>query len=400
MSRTLRFLAVLPVLAAAASCGEKTVLVGAVLPLTGSAEIYGKPIRNGVELAFAEVTAEDFPYALQLEIVDSASDADKAAEQAEALYQKGALAVIGGVTSAEALEMVGAADRADRILLSPSASQPQLTGISKNFYRVFPSDFLEGTKMGNFATATLELETAVIIAEQQPYARGIQAVFKEAFERQGGKVLEVIEYPPNTSDYSGLLGRVLTLKPQGVYLAAYANEVAAMIRGLRGLGYQGSLLTTSSFASPQAIQQAGTSANGVFLTQAVFEADSETPEIRRFVAAYRAKYGSAPDLYAAHGFDAMKVLAQALRATERPTSNELWKGMRSIREYPGVTGSLQFDEKGDVQKYPRIYSIRDGLPVDYEGQFEERRRDLEERRRDLERRMRELERQGARPPGG
>jgi branched-chain amino acid transport system substrate-binding protein len=397
MSRTLRLLSVLLVAGGSLSCQEQTVLVGSVLPLTGTAEIYGKPIRNGVELAFAEITAGDFPYPLELEVVDSGSDAARAAELAAALYDKGALAIIGGVTSAEALEMVRAADQADRILLSPSASQPQLTGISKNFYRVFPSDFLEGTKMGNFSTATLELETAVIVAEQQPYARGIQAVFKEAFERQGGQVLEVIEYPPNTSDYSGLLARVLTLRPQAVYLAAYANQVAAMIRELRRLGFTGTVLTTSSFASPQAIQQAGGAAEGVYLTQAVFEAASDTPEIHSFVEAYRRKYGADPDLYAAHGYDAMRVVAAALRASERPTPAELWKGMRGIREFVGVTGSLQFDEKGDVQKYPRVYTIKDGAPVDYEATVAERRREIEERRRELERRMRELERQRANP---
>jgi len=397
MSRALRLLSVLVIAAAGSSCSEQTVLIGAVLPLTGSAEIYGKPIRNGIELAFAEVTAGDLAYTLELTTVDSGSDPARAAEQAAALYDQGAIAIIGGVTSAEALEMVEAADRAERILISPSASQPQLTGISKNFYRVFSSDFLEGTKMGNFATSTLDLETAVIVAEQQPYARGIQAVFKEAFERQGGKVLEVIEYPANTSDFSGLLDRVVTLRPRAVYLAAYANEVAAMIRELRRLGFAGTILTTSSFASPQAIREAGPSAEGVFLTQAVFEVDSETPESRSFVEAYRDKYGTDPDLYAAHGYDAMKVLAAALRATQRATPTEMWKGMRSIRDHQGVTGSLQFDEKGDVQKYPRVYIIKDGAPADYEGEVGEKRRELEEKRRELERRMRELERQRANP---
>ena len=74
------------------------------------------------------------------------------------------LAVIGGVTTAEALEMVSVADREGLVLLSPSASSPQLTGISKNFFRIFISDFREGTKMGNFAAGQMELSSVVILA--------------------------------------------------------------------------------------------------------------------------------------------------------------------------------------------------------------------------------------------
>jgi hypothetical protein len=67
--------------------------------------------------------------------------------------------------------------------------------------------------------------------------------------------------------------------------------------------------------------------------------------------------------------------------------------MRGITSFPGVTGTIQFDEQGDVQKFPRVYVIKDGEFVDYDGVLEDRRQGLEQRRRDLERRMRELERQ-------
>lgn len=384
--RILVFLALLPVVLGCP--GEEVVKFGAVLPLTGEAAIYGQPVQRGVDLAFEHLQSQaELPYALELVTVDSESDPEKAKELLRQIYRDGALAVIGGVTTAEALQMVPVADEVDKVLVSPSASTPQLSGISKNFYRVFPSDAREGATMGNFATQKLKAEKVVILAKEDAYAKGIQEVFKTEFERYGGEVLDLIEFPSLGSDLSGLVERVMTLRPDAVYLAAYAPDLAQMIRHLRDQGYKGTIFTTSAFAAPEIIAQVGRPAEGVFLTQAVFDIESEDPIIRNFIEAYRAKYDLEPDLYAAHGYDSLMVLAEALKKGGR-TSSEFWKGIRSIRDFSGATGTVQFDERGDVQKFPRVYVVNEGLLVDYEAEVERRRRELLERLRDLEQEQR------------
>jgi branched-chain amino acid transport system substrate-binding protein len=384
--RILVFLALLPVVLGCP--GEEVVKFGAVLPLTGEAAIYGQPVQRGVDLAFEHLQSQqDLPYELALVTVDSESDPEKAGELLKQVYRDGALAAIGGVTTAEALQMVAVSDEADKVLISPSASTPQLSGISKNFYRVFPSDAREGATMGNFATQKLKAEKVVILAKEDAYAKGIQEVFKTEFERYGGEVLDLIEFPSLGSDLSGLVERVMTLGPDAVYLAAYAPDLAQMIRHLRNQGYKGTIFTTSAFAAPEIIAQVGRPAEGVFLTQAVFDIDSEDPIIRNFIDAYRAKYSLEPDLYAAHGYDSVMVLVEALKIGGR-TSSEFWKGIRSIRDFSGATGTVQFDERGDVQKFPRVYVVNEGLLVDYEAEVERRRRELLERLRDLEQEQR------------
>jgi branched-chain amino acid transport system substrate-binding protein len=384
--RILVFLALLPVVLGCP--GEEVVKFGAVLPLTGEAAIYGQPVQRGVDLAFEHLQSQqDLPYELALVTVDSESDPEKAGELLKQVYRDGALAAIGGVTTAEALQMVAVSDEADKVLISPSASTPQLSGISKNFYRVFPSDAREGATMGNFATQKLKAEKVVILAKEDAYAKGIQEVFKTEFERYGGEVLDLIEFPSLGSDLSGLVERVMTLGPDAVYLAAYAPDLAQMIRHLRNQGYKGTIFTTSAFAAPEIIAQVGRPAEGVFLTQAVFDIDSEDPIIRNFIDAYRAKYNLEPDLYAAHGYDTVMVLVEALKIGGR-TSSEFWKGIRSIRDFSGATGTVQFDERGDVQKFPRVYVVNEGLLVDYEAEVERRRRELLERLRDLEQEQR------------
>lgn len=380
----------LALLATVVACQrDKTVRFGAVLPLTGEAAVYGEPVRKGVELAVEQLEMSgQFPYQLELVVVDSESNPEKAKQLLAELYDQDALAVIGGVTTAEALAMVAIADENDQVLMSPSASTPELTGISKNFYRVFPSDAREGATMGNFATQKLNSERVVIVAKESAYAKGIQEVFQKEFERQGGEVLEAIEFPSLSSDLSGVIERVMTLQPDAVYLAAYAEDLAQMIAYLRDQGYEGTIFTTSAFAAPEIIAEVGRPAQGVFLTQAAFDPDSEVAETRAFVDGYRAKYEGEPNLYAVHGYDAMMVLAEALRRSgEVPT--EFWSAVRSLRDFTGATGTIQFDERGDVQKYPRVYVVSNGQLIDYEAEVERRRRELLDRLRKLEEEQRQ-----------
>jgi branched-chain amino acid transport system substrate-binding protein len=367
----------------------RPVKFGAVLPLTGPLEAYAVAIKRGIEIAYEQAQNDPrLERGITLEILDSETDPAKAAALLEDLYEGGALAAIGGVTSAEALQMVEVADEEERVLVSPSASSPELTGMSRNFFRVFPSDFVEGTKMGSFAANTLKIETALILANESPYGRGIQGVFKSELERHGGEVLEVIEFQSNT-DLSGLVERVMTLKPDAVYLAAYWEDLVALIRQLRGVGYEGKILTTSAFATAQAVARAGESADGVIFTQTIFDLATASGPIREFADTYQLKYGESPDLYAAHGYDAMRVLVEAL-AEGGSLPNEFWKGMRGIRAMPGATGAIQFDEKGDVQKYPRVYVIREGEPINYEQHVERIKRAFQERMQEIEERQRRL----------
>ena len=161
-------LPLLLVLALAGCQGSGKVKVGAVLPLSGDAAVYGQAIRRGIELA-QERTARTAEAPFEIEVLwrDTKSDPELAKRLLEATYDEGAIVAIGGATSAEALAMVPVADRAGRVLLSPSASQPQLSGVSSNFYRVFPSDASEGTMMANFARQNLELSKVVVLAKEE-----------------------------------------------------------------------------------------------------------------------------------------------------------------------------------------------------------------------------------------
>lgn len=378
----------------AMGCKQKAIPIGAILPITGSDNVYGEPVKKGIELAYEEIKADpEYSKKIVLTVVDSGSDPEKAKEQLSAQYDAGALLAIGGVTSSEAKEMIAVAERYDRVLVSPTASAPELSGLSRNFYRIWPSDFAAASRMAQFVSQDLEIDEVVVVAaEQHEYAMGIQGAFESAYDGLGGKVVETIEFPEYTTDFSGLLERVMTLAPKAVYLTAYGEAIGQMIQDLRKKGYEGKILTTSAFASPRFIVPVGDAAQGVILTQTVFELDSDYAHIQNFVNRYKAKYGEDPDIFAAHGYDVMKIVAQAVQ-NHPAIPSEVPKGLRDIEDFPGVTGSIKFNEKGDVLKFPRVYIIgRDLSLYDYTERVRQQKGEIKKRRDELKRKLEEIQR--------
>ena len=113
-----------------------------------------------------------------------------------------------------------------------------------------------------------------------------------------------------------------------------------------------------------------------------------------FVAAYNQKYGTDPDVWSGHGYDAILLCAAALKASTSSLPQEFLKGMRAMDPLTGVTGNIQFDEKGNVQKFARIHTIQDGKLLDYRKWRQEREKAIRKRIDDLRLQSERLRNQG------
>jgi branched-chain amino acid transport system substrate-binding protein len=346
------------------ACSRSSVPVAVILPLTGQYATYGVAIEKGIKLAYEELKEEKH-LAVKIDgfkVRDTKSELDRVVLWTEKEIDGGAVAIIGGVTTAEAKAMIPIADKKGVLLLSPSASSPELSGISKNFFRVWPSDQTEATKLAQSAYGELGAKTLVVVAGEDPYSKGAEKVFKAAYTAAGGQILETIEYPASSRDLSGVAVRVSELQPQGVFVADYADGAARFIGDLRKRQFPGRVLTTSAFATSASVERLGADAQGVILAQTAFDLNSTDEDVKTFVASFKTAYGEVPDIYAAYGYDAMRALSHAAQGRQI-TSADLIAGLRSdaFKSYEGITGPISFDDKGDVMKTPRLYTIGSDL---------------------------------------
>lgn len=433
-TRTLVLLGALCLLLTA-GCGPEvpTVNFSVILPMTGPAGIYGEEIANGIQLRQDRLMSgdEELAYNVVVEVIDSEGDAQQAASLLETAFST-SLAAIGGATSAEALAMVPVAEEADRVLVSPSASSPELSGASEYFYRLFPSAEIEASTMATFLRDRVNVRRLALVVEDSAFGTSLADSVEQVW---GTELAGRVTFTPS-SDQNAMVQEALGYEADGIYVAASGAALAEAIQALRLAGFDEGgdkrLATSSSLMIEAVLEAAGPAANGVFFTAPVFDVDGPDEPTASFVADYRERFTdpaawtayqeavaederargalegmdlgnpglaaartdaeaavealaaaedalNTPSYYAGLGYDSMGVLIGALAELEViNVPSDFLKGMRAIRELPGVTGTIQFRETGDVQKFTRIYQVVDGKPVDFEKHTEERIRKLRE----------------------
>ncbi|HUK14029.1 MAG TPA: ABC transporter substrate-binding protein [Thermoanaerobaculaceae bacterium] len=342
-----------------AACGQK-VVVGVVLPESGENKVYGSSLKAGITLAFDDAIAKQSPVGIEAHYRDSLSHPEYAAKEAQELYKSGALVVIGGATSAEAKAMIPEAEKAQALLISPSASEPGLAATSNLFFRVVPSDEFEAKVAAKFLATQKKVHTVMVLFEKGLYADGLVPVFTSEFEKAGGKITGQLSVGPMDWD-KAVADAIPAQKPDAIFVCAYAEEILASLGVIRNAHFPGVVCVTSSFDTGDVVKRAGALANGVFVSKVGVDFDSQQEPIRSFVKRFKlANRGATPDLFAAYGFDAATAALDALRDPPPKNVNDLLVRLMSLGDKQGVTGKFVFDKVGNITHYPRMHVIKDG----------------------------------------
>ena len=353
---------------AAAGCSSE-VRVGAVISETGAVASYGAKVRNGLELALDEVNgAGGLAHGRKLTLLfrDDATNPDRGREVTHELIEdEGLELIIGAVSSRVTLAIAPLCESRHVLLLSPTSSAPEITDAGDYVYRNYPSDIREGTSMARFAK-DLGLDRVVIISMSDEFGAGLRDVFTQQYEGRARQVVGAFEF---REDDAGRFGEIAAetakLAPEGVYVVAYENALAAMLPLLVDSDRYPVIMTTSAVTA-NTVRMAGDAAENLVYPQSWFDVDSRDPAVAEFVSAYRARYSEEPDLYAAHGYDALKILVRAIDAQGGASSDAVRRGLNAIEDHDGAAGKTTFDRNGDVLRHPRIMIIRHGASVPYD----------------------------------
>lgn len=385
LSKFLPFALLFPFALANVGCDQDTLVVGAVLPLSGPEQANGEEAKRGLELALEKVNTDG--NRLELVVVDSQSNPAHAAQQAEKLFkEQNAVAVVGGTSTLEARALATVAESAEKILMVPSAGDQQISKDSKHVYRISVSDAAIGSKLAAFAHKSLNAETAVIWGEDDQFVATLQEGFESTFQNLGGESLGARTVGP---DELGEAEEISDKKSDVIVLNGQNAWLQSMVTGIRERGYKGKLLAPQAFSGPANLESMGRDARGVMFAYAPLIETYDTT--KSFIAEYEQKFGTPPSLYAAEAFDSLQVLAAAAR-DKPPIVSEIRRGLRDqVKDFSGVTGSLEFDDSGAVKKFPRVYSLDDQLTMrDHEDLMEEIRAERERKIKEIRDRLNQM----------
>ncbi|RCV63323.1 branched-chain amino acid transport system substrate-binding protein [Methanophagales archaeon] len=342
--------------------------IGAVLPLTGDFAIYGEKMQNGIDLAVQEINEKGGINSKNLVVIyedDQGDPKTSVAAFRKIIAVENVSVVIGGAISSTALPTAPIADKESVVLFSPAATSPKLTGISKYFFRNWPSDTYEGTIMGEFTADELKLHNVAVLYVNNDWGVGISQVFEKTFREKGGTIVAEEAFDPGASDFRTQLTKIKESDPQAIYIIGYLKELLILLKQKEELGIETQILSSSGFYDPQILQEVGEAAEGTIFTVPTYDPESPNEVEKAYVSTYEAKYGVTPDIWSAQAYDAMNIIAYALRngATSGP---EIQVELLKIKGFEGVTGLTSFDEKGEVQKPLRFLMVKNGEFITYQ----------------------------------
>lgn len=353
MKKVVLFSGIAAMLMSLVGCSKKesnTIKVGGIAPLSGAVAVYGVECKNGIDLAIEEINAAGGIDGKALEFVceDDEGSPDKTVNAFKKLIAKdGVKFVIGSLTSG-CTQAVTTLSQASKVLqIAPAATAPAITDAGNYVFRACFIDPFQGTVGGKFAYNNIGARKAAILYDAgNDYSVGLYENFIASFKSLGGEVVAAESYATGDKDFNAQLTKIKNANPDVVYLPDYYGTVALIAKQLRAQGIKAPLVGGDGWDGLTG--NAGEEVlNGFYSNH--YADDSTEPAVQNFVSAFKAKYGKAPNSFAALGYDSVYMLRDAI---VKSGTTDVAKVRDALEATDGdyVTGHLTFDEKRNPVK--------------------------------------------------
>ena len=340
--------------------------IGHVAPLTGGIAHLGKDNENGARMAIEEINAAgglkvgDKTFKLELVAEDDKADPKEGTLAAQKIVDSGAVAVVGHLNSGTSIPASKIYSDANMTQISPSATNPKLTEQGfKTTYRVVANDNQQGGVLANYAAEALKAKTIAIVDDRTAYGQGLADVVERVAKQKGMKVVAREFTNDKATDFNAILTKVRAAKPDVVMYGGMDATAGPMAKQMMQLGVKSTLLAGDGVCSPEFIKLAGDAAGILHCSQAG-EAVEKLAKGTAFVANYKKRFNADVQVYSPYSYDAVYVVADAIKRAGKADRASITAAMPATK-YDGLTGTVAFDEKGDVKDGAiSMFKIKDG----------------------------------------
>lgn len=346
------------------------IVVGEYGSMTGPQSAFGQSTDKGIRLAIDEIGTGGGLNGKQVEVPpaeDDESVAQKAETAVKRLVDRGVVAVLGEVASSNSLAG-GPVCQAHHIpMISPSSTNPKVTAVGDYIFRVCFIDPFQAAVVAHFARTTLKANTAAVFYDAgQAYSVGFRDEFKKGFVARGGKIVGEASFTGNDKDFNAPLTSLKAANPDVILVPGYYTQVGTIAKQARDLGIKVPLLGGDGWDAQELFTYAGNTVDNCFFSDHM-AVDDPNPTVQQFVKAFKAKYDKTPDSMAALGYDAMRLLFDAMKRAKSLNGPDLRDAIAQTKDFDGVTGKISIDKDRNAEKSAVIIEVNKG-----KFQFKER----------------------------
>ncbi len=342
--------------ATAAHAEDRTLVIGCALPLSGRMVGFGQPIEQGMQLAVDSFNASGgLPGAkFVLACSDSQGNPKETVNIAERLIDtKDVFISLSDFTSTSTMAAADTYARGGLVQMTPSASHPDLVKMNPWMFRSSETIPTYIEPLADFIVNDLHKKKVAVIQVQTDWGQSVGETFDAQLKKDGGTLAAQEVYNEGTSDFRAILTQLRRTRPDAIFLAMLEEEAATFMKQRKQLGLTEIPVVDSGVGvTDRSLQLAGDAFDGMYSSR-LYNPERDTPEVKAFVAGFQAKYGKAPDIWSAYGYDAANIaMLAAKRAWPDVTRDSVRAQLGKLGRYEGANGALTFDPATrDVVRY-------------------------------------------------
>lgn len=362
--------------ASVAGCGSsssKEIKIGLLNEMTGGNATIGTAAANGAKLAIKEINANGGLLGKQIKAVvaDNKSEPSEAANaMTKLLTQDRVVAVTGTFSSSNAIAAASVAEANKSPYLVAGATNPKVTvdektkTVKKYIYRVCFIDPFQGTVAANFAAKDLKVKKAAMLVDNSSdYSKGLAEFFEAALKKEGGEIVANEAYLQKDTDFKATLTKIKSKGAEVLYVPGYYEEVGKIVKQAREMGITVPIIGADGWDSPKLVEIASVSAlNNTYFTNH-YSVEDTSPKAQAFVDSYTKEYGQKPEALAVLGYDAVYVLADAIKRANSTDSAKIIEALADTKDFPAISGVTTINKTHDADKNAVVIEMKDGKQV-------------------------------------
>lgn len=351
------FGAALFALAGAAAAQDLVVKIGHVAPTSGQQAQLGKDNENGARMAIEELNAKGVTIGgkkakFELLAEDDQADPKQGTAAAQKLVDAKVNGVIGHLNSGTSIPASKIYSDAGIPQISPSATNPKYTRQGyKTTFRVVADDVHLGGTLGKYAVKQLKGKSIAVIDDRTAYGQGVADEFEKGVKAAGGKTVAREFTNDKATDFTAILTNVKAKKPDVVFYGGMNAQAGPMLRQMKQLGIDAKFVGGDGICTADLPQlAAGAMADGqVVCAEAGGVEGAAKKSMEEFYASYKKKFNTEVQIYAPYVYDAVMVMANAMVKAGSAEPAKYLPVLAKTDGYKGVTGTIAFDNKGDIK---------------------------------------------------
>jgi len=348
------------------SAGQEYITIGALLPLTGADSDEGFRSLNGLYLAKKEINENGGILGKKLDVIilNDRGDEKYIVQQYNALKEKGIIAIIGSNYSDVTIALAKAAEKDGIPVISPTASNPDVTKGRKNVFRAIFIDDYQAKVMAYFAHNSLNAQTAVIMNKRGHTGFGrLGEIFTESFKERGGRIMAVESYA-TWDDFPYIMGKYTANPPDVIFCPEDYVPAAKLVNAAYKAGLVNThMLGTDAWDGLLAYVYPAATKNVYY--SAPFSFDDQDKNVVRFVRSYFDAFSQMPLSGSATAYTSVYILSEAIKKAGSTEKEAVISAIKE-NELDSIIGRIRFDENNNPRTNVYIIQIQDGEYSTYE----------------------------------